>query len=122
MQCKASQHQFSDNCELWTMDELMRCGKDTDTRQGDPLLGVKKTVVAVHTFGELHGSPPPLLNWDRQSTVRKKLRAIIHEHIASYSPGKEAICASIPVLQNIIANTAKKRDKWDESAEGKKEG
>jgi hypothetical protein len=74
-------------------------------------------VVAVHTFGELHGSPPPLLNWDRQSTV-KKLRAIIHEHIASYSPGKEAIRALIPVLQNIIADTAKERDKWDESAEG----
>ncbi len=71
MQCKASRHQFSDDCELWTMDELMRCSKDAETRQGDPLLGVKKTVVAVHTFGELHGSPPPLLNWDRQSTVRK---------------------------------------------------
>ncbi len=54
----------------------------------------------------------------------EKLRAIIHEHIASYSPGEEAIHASIPILQNIIANTAKERDEWDESAEGekKKEG
>ncbi len=47
-----------------------------------------------------------------------KLRAIINEHIACYSLGKEAICASIPVIKNIIANTAKERDEGDESAEG----
>ncbi len=44
MQCKASQHQFTANCELWMMDELVRCGKDTETKQGDPLLGVKKKI------------------------------------------------------------------------------
>ncbi len=71
MKCKASQHRFSDDCELWMMDKLVRCGKDVETRQGDPLHRVKKNVVAIHTFGELHGSPPPLLNWDKQSTVRK---------------------------------------------------
>jgi hypothetical protein len=48
----------------------------------------------------------------------EKLRAINHEHIASYSLGKEAICDSIPAHQNIIVDTAKERDKWDESAEG----
>jgi hypothetical protein len=52
--------------------------------------------------------------------LSEKLQAIIHEHIASYSPGKEAIHASIPILQNIIANTAKERDEWDEPAEGGK--
>jgi hypothetical protein len=45
---------------------------------------------------------------------------IINEHIACYSSGKEAIRVSIPVIKNIIANTAKKRDEWDESAEGGK--
>ena len=47
-----------------------------------------------------------------------KLWAIINEHIACYSPGKEAIRASIPVIKNLIADTAKKRNEWDESDEG----
>jgi hypothetical protein len=47
-----------------------------------------------------------------------KLLVIINEHIACYSSGKEAIRASILVIKNIIANTAKERDEWDESAEG----
>lgn len=50
----------------------------------------------------------------------EKLRAIIHEYIASYSPSEETIRDSIPALQNIIADMAKERDKWDESAEGRK--
>jgi hypothetical protein len=40
MQCKATQQQYSDNCELWTMGELVRCGEDAETKNGDPLLGV----------------------------------------------------------------------------------
>jgi hypothetical protein len=47
-----------------------------------------------------------------------KLRAIINEQIACYSPGKDAIRVSIPVIKNIIAHMAKQRNKWDESAEG----
>jgi hypothetical protein len=49
-----------------------------------------------------------------------KLQVIINEHIACYSSGKEVIRASIPVIKNIIANTAKERDEWDESVEGGK--
>jgi hypothetical protein len=40
MQCKASRQQFTDSCELWNMNELMRCGEDAE--KGNPLLGVKK--------------------------------------------------------------------------------
>ena len=47
-----------------------------------------------------------------------KLRAIINEHIARFSPGEEEIRASIPVLKNIIIDTTKERGEWDESAEG----
>jgi hypothetical protein len=47
-----------------------------------------------------------------------KLWVIINEHIACYSPGKEAIHVLIPVNKNIIAHTAKQRNKWDESAYG----
>ena len=50
-----------------------------------------------------------------------KLRAAINEHIACYSPGKEAIRASIPVIKNIIASMAKERHEWDESDEGGKQ-
>ena len=50
-----------------------------------------------------------------------KLRAIINKHIACYSPGKEVIHASIPVVKNIIADTAKERNEWDKSAEGGKQ-
>jgi len=46
----------------------------------------------------------------------------VHQsHIACYSPGEEAIRASIPVIKNIITNTAKERNEWDESAEGGKQ-
>jgi hypothetical protein len=48
------------------------------------------------------------------------LQAIINEHIACYSPGKEALLTSIRAIKTIIAATAKERDDWDESAEGGK--
>jgi len=50
-----------------------------------------------------------------------ELRAIINEHIACYSPGEEAIRASIPVIKNIITNMAEERNEWDESDEGEKQ-
>ena len=31
MQCKASHQQFTDSCELWTMDKPVRCSEDGDT-------------------------------------------------------------------------------------------
>jgi hypothetical protein len=58
MQYKATQLQFNDDCKLWTMDKLVRCGKDAETKNGDLLHGVKKAMVAVHTFGPVHGPPP----------------------------------------------------------------
>jgi hypothetical protein len=120
MQCKASQHQFSDDCKLWTMDELVRCGEDAETRQGDPLLGVKKK--PWWPFLPLGNYMVPLLHCliGIGNQLLEKLRAIIHEYIASYSPGEGAIRDSVPALQNRIADTAKRRDEWDESAEGGK--
>jgi hypothetical protein len=52
------------------MDEFMRCGADAETKKGDPLLGVKKTMLVIHTFVKLHGSPPQLQNGDRESSVK----------------------------------------------------
>jgi len=50
-----------------------------------------------------------------------ELWAIINKHIACYSPGKEAIRASILVIKNIIPDMAKGRNEWDESDEGGKQ-
>jgi hypothetical protein len=48
------------------------------------------------------------------------LRNIINKYIESYTPGKESIRSSIPVLKQIITYTAKQRDEWDESDNGTK--
>ena len=65
MQCKVSRQQFTASCELWNMKELMRCGEDAERKKGDPLLGAKKNMMALHTFVQLHDSSPPLRNQDR---------------------------------------------------------
>jgi hypothetical protein len=49
-----------------------------------------------------------------------RLQVIINEHIACYSPGKEALLTSIRAIKTIITAMAKERDNWDESAEGGK--
>jgi hypothetical protein len=41
------------------------------------------------------------------------LQAIINEHIACYSPGKEALLTLIRAIKTIIAATAKERNDWD---------
>jgi hypothetical protein len=120
MQCKATWQQFSDNCELWTMDELVRYGKDVDTKKGDPLLGVKKK--PWWTFIPLDYYMIPLLHCEIGigNQLFDRLQAIINKHIACYSPGEEALLTLIRAIKKIIAVTAKERDDWDESAEGGK--
>ena len=65
----------------------------------------------------------PLLHYEIGigNQLLDKLWAIINEHIACYSPGKEANFAAIPVIKNLIADTARKRNEWDESDEGGKQ-
>jgi hypothetical protein len=120
MQCKATQQQFSDDCKFWMMDQLVRCGKDTETKKGDPLLGVKKK--PWWPFIPLDHYMVPLLHCEIGigNQLLDWLRAIINTHIACYSPGKEALLTSIRAIKTIIAATAKERDNWDESAEGGK--
>ncbi len=107
MQCKASRLQFKHDCEMWMMEELVRCGKDAEKNKGNPVLGVKKK--PWWPFIPLSNYLVPLLHCliGIGNQLLEKLQAIINEHIAEYSPGKEAIRASIPVLKNIIADTAK---------------
>jgi hypothetical protein len=102
------------------MEELVRCSADAETKKGDPLLGVKKKLW--WPFILLSNYMVPLLHCEIRigNQLLDKLRVIINEHIACYSSSEEAIRASIPVIKNIITNTAKERDEWDESAEGGK--
>ena len=47
------------------------------------------------------------------------MRDITNEHIKIYAPGKEVTQSLIPILKQIIADTAKLRDDWDSSVDGK---
>ncbi len=42
MQCKPARLKFTNDCELWTMEDLVRCGENAEKNKGDPVLGVKK--------------------------------------------------------------------------------
>jgi hypothetical protein len=44
---------------------------------------------------------------------------IINEHLESMTHTEERIHASIPLLENIIAETAANRTSWDDSDDGK---
>jgi hypothetical protein len=46
------------------MNELVRCGEDVERKKEIRCSGLKKTVVALHTFVQLYDSPPPLQNRD----------------------------------------------------------
>ncbi len=78
------------------MEELVRCGKDAEKNKGDPVLGVKKK--PWWPFIPLPNYLVPLLHCliGIGNQLLDKLRAIINEHIAEYSPGEDAICALIP--------------------------
>jgi hypothetical protein len=49
----------------------------------------------------------------------EKLCDITNEHIEIYAPGEELTRSLIPVLKQIIADTAKLRDDWDAYVDGK---
>jgi hypothetical protein len=99
------------------MDKLVRCGKDAETKKGDPLLGVKKMPWWLFIPLDHYMVPLLLCEIGIGNQLLDWLRAIINEHIAYYSPGKEALLTSIRAIKTITAATAKERDNWDESAE-----
>jgi hypothetical protein len=101
--------------------EYERAREDAERKKGDPLLGVK--IKPWWPFIPLSNYMIPLLHYEIGigNQLLDKLWAIINKHIACYSLGEKGIQASIPVIKNIIANTAKERNEWDESDEGGKQ-
>ena len=74
MQCKGSRHQFLDDCELWTMEELVIRGIEAETKKGEPKLGVKQKPWWPFIPISDYMTPlptPPLQNMNRKSNVRK---------------------------------------------------
>jgi hypothetical protein len=52
------------------------------------------------------------------NVIFELLGDIINEYIEIYAPGEEAIQTAVPVLKEIITDTAKQRDEWDDSPNG----
>jgi len=100
-----------DDCELWTTEELVIRGIEAETKKGEPKLGVKQK--PWWPFIPISNYMIPLLH------CKIGIGNQMLEYIESYTPGKESIQSSIPVLKQIITDTAKQRDGWDESDDGK---
>ena len=49
----------------------------------------------------------------------KMLRNIVNGYIETMTPTEVTLQLSIPALRNIIAETARRRDEWDASPDGK---
>jgi hypothetical protein len=96
------------------MEDLCRLGDEAATRNGKAEMGVKQRPwfpfipVAHHTVPLLHCM-----------IGLKMLCNIINEFIENMTLTEVTIRSSIPVLRNIIAETATKRDEWDASPDGK---
>jgi hypothetical protein len=63
--------------------------------------------------------PPFLSEIGIGNKLLEKLCDIINKHIEYYGPTEQMTQSSIPVLENIIANTVMLLDDWDASADGK---
>ena len=105
------------NCGQWK--KLVIRGMEAETKKRDPKLGVKQKpwwpVIPLSNY------MTPLLHCEIGigNQLLEKLHDIINKYIESYPSGEESIRSSIPVLKQIITDTAKQRDEWDESVNKK---
>jgi hypothetical protein len=104
---------------LWEMDELVRLEKEAERKKDEPQLGIKQQQWRL--FKPLSNFMIPLLYYEIGigKQLLEKLSDIINKHIECYGPAEQITQLSIPVLNTIIANTAKLRDDWDASAYAK---
>ena len=78
--------------------------------RSNPVLGAKQK--PWWPFIPLQNYVAPLLHFEISigNQLLDCLHVIVQEHIEKYSPGKEAVVALIPILQQIVADTTKERD------------
>jgi hypothetical protein len=105
MQCKATRSTFMDeNSEMWTMDELVRCGIIGESINDDkPMLGIKQW--PWWPFIPLTNYVSPLLHCEIGigNVIFELLRDIINEHIEIYAPGEESIRMAVPAINSLTA-------------------
>lgn len=120
--CKAHKSKFlDDDYEVWTMEELTKAGKEAGKTKGEPKLGIKQE--PWWPFIPITHYIVPLLHCEIGvgNQLLQKLRDIANEHLENMTLDEVSVRSSIPVLKNIIAVTAKKRDECDACNEnGKK--
>jgi hypothetical protein len=119
MQCTSSKAQFLDDGTMWTMEEMVRLGKEAEHKKGKLQLGIKQQ--PWWPFIPISNYMVPLLHCEIGigNQLLDKLHDIMNKHIKQYGPTEELMQSSIPVLKNIISQTVMLRDAWDASADGK---
>lgn len=119
MLCKEHKDNFlTKTCKMWTMEELVTAGEAAKNTKGDPELGIKQE--PWWPFIPLDNYIVPLLHCEIGvgNQLLDKVRDIVNEYLENMTPQEMQIRASIPILQNIIAATAKSRDEWDTCPNG----
>jgi hypothetical protein len=119
MQCTLTEAQLNE-IKMWTMEELCRLGDEAEQRRkGETMFGVKKK--PWWPFIPITHYMIPLLHCmiGVGNQLLDMLRDIINEHLENMTHTEERVRASIPILKNIITETAAARDIWDASNEGK---
>jgi hypothetical protein len=118
MQCTLTLDQMN-AVKMWTMDEYCRLGGEAEKQKGEPKLCVKKKpwwpfITVTHYM-------VPLLHCEIGigNQLLDTLRDIINEHLDNMTRTEERMRKLIPLLNNIISETAKKRDAYDASDDGK---
>jgi hypothetical protein len=88
MQCASSKAQFLDNGTMWTMEEMVRLGKEAECKKGQPQLGIKQQ--PWWPFKPVSNYMVPLLHCEMGigSQLLDKLHDIINKHIKQYGPTK----------------------------------
>jgi hypothetical protein len=119
MQCTLTEDQL---CEVgtWTMDEYCRLGDEAERqRKGKTQLGVKQK--PWWPFIPVSHYMIPLLHCmiGVGNQLLDVLRDIINEQLENLTLSEEKIHALIPLLKQIIAETAANWDLWDNANNGK---
>jgi hypothetical protein len=95
---------------MWTIEEMVRLGKEAARKKSKPQLGIKQQ--PWWPFIPVSNYMVPLLHCEIVigNQLLDKLRDIINEHTEQYGPTEELTGSSIPVLKNIISHTVMLRD------------
>jgi len=125
MLCQLSQKQFNENKDTtglpWTYDDLVRIGTEVCTeRGGKPLLGVKQeSWLPFLNFKHLM-VPLLLCLIGIGNNLINRFCDVVNEYVENLSTEEMKHARALTNYDLIMVETAKKRDEFDASPEGKK--